>query len=833
MISKSKIIYFLAALACMNLLGSCISREEYLPVQGEVSGDIEFVARPVSYSGQTVQTKATSVDDFENRIHNCYFMLFNSAGARVLGPVDMNAMLTTQRISKHEILSLLGSETTCTACFIANVPTDIVQGLTTLDAVNSTVLDIAYSSVDVQDTGSGNKLSSFVIPEFDLDGDGGNESIQCLPMFGMDECNLANSDVFQISLKRLFAKVSINVSVSASGASLDIRASHLFNLPTSVRLAESGVECPWVKDAASFLAHQIEGPIDDDNITGGYSGIGGASTYEFYFYVPEYYLLPVANTTENFGNEKFKPQMFESGKRPVFVRIFGTYNDNSQITYDLYLGEDAATSFTLKRNVHYMNSMIINGITNSKDGEGATLDCRVEVTTEQFDEVEVLGQTANCYIIGQPGTYKYPACKGVFKGGVNNIPEDMKCSKGTTLKPLYQDNSSVKLDNLTYDDQTKEFSFDLVSLDGGGGLLASNDANVILGLVYNEGGQEKVEWSWHIWIQSGTTLDVNLGFFDFGASNQTYPSGDVLMDRNLGARPTTLEYPGVEPGAYYRYGRKEPFLDGNYQGLVESAYYDWDGPEKAITDPCPPGYRVPASSVWSGDATHEHAYLPDLASLGISQAYRFWDNGTSGILDTDDDIYFPYSGYVDGSGDIQSIINITEPSTTTIDIKLPHEQNPWGTTITYGDLVRPDYPERYLGVQYRIHDLNAIGTACTRNHAQFEYSYENKGVEIIQCTFQQGIWDRKNVSSLSWLPIYEYTANYTDDKIRINEQNITGEQLKNKYPNQYNRLIQRIQIIMAGNVLENFLGGLSQKVSHTFDKDIDLTYGYQVRCVKE
>lgn len=647
MISRNKILYFLTALACMSLLGSCISREEYLPVQGEVSGDIEFVARPVSYSGQTVQTKATSVDDFENRIHNCYFMLFNSSGTRVIGPIDMNTMLTAQRVSRHEILSKLGSQTTCTACFVANVPKDVVDGLTTLDAVNTTILDIDYSNVDVQDTGNGNNLSSFVIPEFDLDGSGSNEPVQCLPMFGMEECNIASGDVFQIPLKRLFAKVSVNIAVTAMGSGFDILAAHMFNLPTNVRLAESEEECSWVKDATSFYAHQIEGPINDDNINGGYIGIG-ASTYEFYFYVPEYYLLPLPENTANFGNPKYKPQMFEAGKRPVFVRLFGTYNENnenSNITYDLYLGEDAATSFTLKRNVHYMNSMVINGITNSKDGEGSTLDCRVEVTTEQFDEVEILGQTANCYIIGQPGTYKYPACKGVFKGGVNNIPEDMKCSKGTTLKQLYIDNSSVRLDNLTYDDEAKEFSFDLVSLDGGGGLLASNDANVILGLVYNEGGQEKVEWAWHIWIQAGTTLDVNLGFFDFGASNQTYPNGYVLMDRNLGARPTTLEYPGVETGAYYRYGRKEPFLGGNYQGLVESAYYDWSGPEKAITDPCPPGYRVPASSVWSGDATNENATLT-IAGIG-TPGFRYWNNNTA--TNQLDDIYFPYSGYIDSS----------------------------------------------------------------------------------------------------------------------------------------------------------------------------------------
>lgn len=823
MIHKNKIIYFLVAVAYMSLACSCLSREDFLPAQGDVSGNIEFVARPVSYNGQTVQTKATSVDDFENRIHNCYFMLFNSSGARVLGPVDMNAMLTTQRISKHEILSLLGSETTCTACFIANVPTDIVQGLTTLDAVNSKVLDIAYSSVDVQDTGSGNKLSSFVIPEFDLDGDGGNEPIQCLPMFGMDECNLANSDVFQISLKRLFAKVSINVSVSASGASLDIRASHLFNLPTSVRLAESGVECPWVKDAASFLAHQIEGPIDDDHIVGGQLGIG-ARDYEFYFYVPEYYLLPLPENTANFGDQKYKPQMFETGKRPVFVRLFGTYsenNENSNITYDLYLGEDAATSFTLKRNVHYMNSMVINGITNSKDGEGSTLDCRVEVTKEQFDEVEILGQTANCYIIGQPGTYKYPACKGVFKGGVNNIPEDMKCSKGTTLKPLYQDNSSVKLDNLTYDDQTKEFSFDVVSLDGGGGLLASNDANVILGLVYNEGGQEKIEWSWHIWIQSGTTLDINLGFFDFGASNQTYPNGAIMMDRNLGARPTTLQNAGSVIGAYYKYGHKEPFLDGKYLGGGESAY-DWIGADKSQTDPCPPGYRVPSSSVWSGNATKQHT----------GNAFLYWNGGTQGILQTQDDIYYPYSGYVDGNQKVQSQGYGVRDTLYNQSFNIPNNQTELSQleALNYTDGLALDPrdntgPVKFTKVQYSKYDINNLGIAIAQDKMEAKYSYTEKGTDIITCTIQTGIWKRSG----SFLR-YKYTADYTNRPTTT----LTGEQLKTQNETAYNRLVSVINGSDGSNsnlLLSIFFSSPESKFE-VIDLE-DSSYGYQVRCVKE
>lgn len=711
MTSKRNISYKLLIIsALLGLFTSCVTIEDPLPGNPK-SEYFEFVARPISYNGQTVQTKVTSVDDFENRIHNCYFMLFNNAGQRVVGPVDMNAMFTTQRISRHEILSKLGSQTSCTACFVANVPKNVVDELTTLDKVNSTDLEITYSNLDIQDTGNNSKASSFVIPEFDLDGSDANEAVQCLPMFGMAPCDLSTADLFQVPVKRLFAKVTVNISVTATGAEFDIIAAHLFNLPAKVRLAESENENDWVDDAAAFLPHQIEGPINGDNIVGGLGGVVGAGEYDFYFYVPEYYLLALDSTTENYGNEKYKPQMFDASKKPVFVRMFGTYNEDSQITYDLYLGEDNATSFTLKRNVHYMNSMNINGITNSKDGSGETLDCRVEVTTENFDEVEILGQTANCYIIGQTGTYRYPACKGVFKGGVNNIPDDMKCVNGTTLKVLYNDNSSVKIENLNFDKEACEFSFEVTSVDGGGGLLASNDANVILGLVYDEGGEEKIEWSWHIWVQSGTSLDLNLGFFDFAAANQTYPNGSILMDRNLGSRPTTLQNAGSVIGAYYKYGHKEPFLGGKYQGGGESASYDWSGDDKSKTDPCPPGYRVPSKAIW------EHTSAPVAEHSTSYSSFQYWSN-----------VFYPYSGYLDNNLKVKNYY--TEPFThsdtyageiTYLGTRYRKIQYSMPITYSAGGLLGTDKTLIYEGVDQGIlSDMEII--TCERYTYHFSWS---------------------------------------------------------------------------------------------------------------
>ena len=694
--------------ALVLLLPSCISLEDY-ETDADRSKTIEFVCRPTSYDGQEVLTKATTVDDFENKVHNCYFMLYNNSGTRVYGPVDLNATLATQRFSKSEFKLNVGELATYTACFVANVSKSIVDGLNTLSKVNSTVLDIAYSSADVSDTDNRYKPSSFVVPEFVLEDDG--EAVQCLPMFGMQECNVAADDIFQISLKRLFAKVTVSVGLGSLTSSFDVMAAHLFNLPTKVKLSESSNESEWVEDVSSFLQQQIEGPIGHQ-ITSSLS-----SAYELYFYVPEYYLNGRDDRSGNYGNEKFKPNMYDTDKNPVLFRLFGEYGGltggDTGVQYDLYLGENAATSFTLKRNKHYINSMVINGITNRIDGSGNTLDCRVTVSEEGLDEVEIIGQTANCYIIGKTGSYIYPACKGVHKGGLKNIPDNLKCTKGRTLKILYNDNSANQLANLAYNPESGEFSFDVTQMDTGTGAFASNDGNLILGLVYDEGGVEKIEWSWHLWFINGAVWGVDA----FEISTQNYPNTSVMMDRNLGSKPlfSQKSNPGIANGLYYRYGRKEPFLNGDYLGGGESEnnVYTWDGDDKSQTDPCPPGYRVPKSDVWQAGSNGQEPEVKNYSSLTTGDAFEFWDN-----------VYYPYSGYVDENKVIQNQGYGTRQTEEGYSINIPTSQsNLSSTSKAYYDYIQG--PVRFTNVTYSKYDIYNLGVLGARDN-ELRYSYIEK-----------------------------------------------------------------------------------------------------------
>lgn len=796
--------------ALVLLLPSCISLEDY-ETDADRSKTIEFVCRPTSYDGQEVLTKATTVDDFENKVHNCYFMLYNNSGTRVYGPVDLNATLATQRFSKSEFKLNVGELATYTACFVANVSKSIVDGLNTLTKVNSTVLDIAYSSADVSDTDNRYKPSSFVVPEFVLEDDG--EAVQCLPMFGMQECNVAADDIFQISLKRLFAKVTVSVGLGSLTSSFDVMAAHLFNLPTKVKLSESSNESEWVEDVSSFLQQQIEGPIGHQ-ITSSLS-----SAYELYFYVPEYYLNGRDDRSGNYGNEKFKPNMYDTDKNPVLFRLFGEYGGltggDTGVQYDLYLGENAATSFTLKRNKHYINSMVINGITNRIDGSGNTLDCRVTVSEEGLDEVEIIGQTANCYVIGKTGSYIYPACKGVHKGGLKNIPDNLKCTKGTTLKILYNDNSANQLANLAYNQESGEFSFDVTRMDTGTGALASNDGNLILGLVYDEGGVEKIEWSWHLWFINGAVWGVDA----FEISTQNYPNTSVMMDRNLGSKPLLSQKsnPGIAYGLYYRYGRKEPFLNGDYLGGGESEnnVYTWDGDDKSQTDPCPPGYRVPKSDVWQAGSNGQEPEVKHYSSLTAGDAFEFWDN-----------VYYPYSGYVDENKVIQNQGYGTRQTTEGYSVNIPTSQsNLSSTSKAYYDYLQG--PVRFTNVTYSKYDIYNLGVLGARDN-ELRYSYIEKGTDIISCTVEKGTWK----GSGGFLGIgTKYNAVYKTT------ENLTGEELKSKYSTEYNRLIAVLNggdgsnTEMLGNWISSFF--TEPKAEAQINSIASTSYGYTVRCVKE
>lgn len=201
-------------------------------------------------------------------------------------------------------------------------------------------------------------------------------------------------------------------------------------------------------------------------------------------------------------------------------------------------------------------------------------------------------------------------------------------------------------------------------------------------------------WSWHIWA---------VDYEPFHTA-QTYSTGAVFMDRNLGAESTATS-DVVSKGLYFQWGRKDPFIypkenrksdnktpattwnlqgyefevhshyTGNYPlsdysiawslehptsfigsapnpagsnpvyfstWLVDYSPYLWGYPfgKKTIYDPCPPGWKVPASSAWDKTVFKK-------ASGITSWGWYMYYNGTATS-------FYPFNGYLeDSSGTLQ------------------------------------------------------------------------------------------------------------------------------------------------------------------------------------
>ena len=198
---------------------------------------------------------------------------------------------------------------------------------------------------------------------------------------------------------------------------------------------------------------------------------------------------------------------------------------------------------------------------------------------------------------------------------------------------------------------------------------------------------EKILWSWHIWITDGLTpVEIQLG----SGEHHTI----TILDRNLGATRATCSN-GAQAletyGLYYQWGRKDPSMgpeefDYKKFNLITAPYYDYSSDKKTaaevaqfptptlkdaienpmylilptaqtqnysfnwlherydflwgynvatgmtsktIYDPCPYGYRVPSSEL-------NHIFSNGTGSAGTYGYTRTFGNKT---------LFFPYAGY--------------------------------------------------------------------------------------------------------------------------------------------------------------------------------------------
>ena len=142
--------------------------------------------------------------------------------------------------------------------------------------------------------------------------------------------------------------------------------------------------------------------------------------------------------------------------------------------------------------------------------------------------------TANCYIAPELlRDYSFDATvQGNGCATLNITPQRLSGAYARLIWETGTQANSV-ISSLNYDGSRIRFR------------TGTQQGNALIGL-FNAGGE--CVWSWHIWVAN----------YDPESSAQKYSSGDIFMDRNLGAVGT--DYTKVTAcGLYYQWGRKDPF----------------------------------------------------------------------------------------------------------------------------------------------------------------------------------------------------------------------------------------------------------------------------------
>lgn len=240
-------------------------------------------------------------------------------------------------------------------------------------------------------------------------------------------------------------------------------------------------------------------------------------------------------------------------------------------------------------------------------------------------------ETANCYIVPQMGSYRFkatPRGNGLADlGGITKELEETSIVKAELVWATFNTTVAPEEDELIrdirYEDGYVYFSTGL-SYREGNALVAVKDAS------------DNILWSWHLWFESD----------DLDALAHTYPGpGYVVMDRNLGALTNCYSADdALDFGFAYQNGRKDPFMMsatrtiytplgvlGTYTSSAGSSNVAssiqrptvvfgtdswggspdlWTASDKTIFDPCPPGWHVGPSNLWSISGFSASSFKP-------------------------------------------------------------------------------------------------------------------------------------------------------------------------------------------------------------------------------
>lgn len=360
------------------------------------------------------------------------------------------------------------------------------------------------------------------------------------------------------------------------------------------------------------------------------------------------------------------------GRKTIIVNApdEGTFSIGTQY-YITSLPVNFSDGFTLKyRKVDSeANFSTPNNITIERSSFGKVENKDNGLT---FNPAPILLNGSNCFIASTYSTY----CIDCTKKGNSSEPVG-KVASAEVLWESFGTDSAPTTGDIVSDISlnTEESTVSFKANADGNALIAVKDAS------------GEILWSWHIWV----CKDYNPT-----AENQHVYKNNagIVMDRNLGATSATPGNVGAI-GLMYQWGRKDPFMGrsgiiANDLAIstpspwsnVESSptvgtipyatahpttfikynqydFRDWDWlynkndalwqeNRKSVYDPCPKGWRVPDTTIWS--EAFGSSDIDDIKSYDSQKNGMHFGKDSTESLGISDEIWYPVTGYRSGSG---------------------------------------------------------------------------------------------------------------------------------------------------------------------------------------
>ena len=435
--------------------------------------------------------------------------------------------------------------------------------------------------------------------------------------------------------------------------------------------------------------------------------------------------------------------------------------------------------------------------------------------TPVINLVETNGnKAANCYIITDPGRYQIDTYMGAYNTDISSRP---KCT-GTPEVIWNEGGNTINPCQVGFSDNKLIFDIEGTIKPG----------NAIIG-IRNPKDENDILWSWHLWFCTKVE-DPRLE-----ENTDKYPevTNVNVMNRALGAvardergiSSYSVEY--WKDGLFYQSGRKDPIRLNSagtaaYDELQKNSDVEFNEnwvsggwtESKSPQDPCPPGYKVPASNIWRNEPSS--GLMETISTYSLTEVYPY-EVVSSNIQEA---ILYPYLGYLDSAGNLSK----THKNNKSQDVygDGPVETLALQTQFTSVNGAthssKPNTPAIIISaVKYDIYDVHSLGYLKASGDDVLEYGYKKDGYLPVSYTYKECGWKESKV--LWWTT---YSPNYDDVKKTLElDSDQIQDYLSDSQINTINNLIaiDNLSFLTTTPYL-----GSKTSVSNA---------AYNVRCVKE